>query len=146
MMHCDFSGPHTEDIDGHTQVYVGVEASTCYGYAGLQKGRTAAETLESVKAFESELKQHSNEPNRRVAGFHHDDDKSFRGSLEKYAQDSGWKDTHTGGYRPQANSIAESRIGMLNQLFRCMIPCIDMICCCCCSSQYQSITIYSIRL
>ena len=31
------------------------------------------------------------------------------------------EDTHTGGYRPQANSLAERRIGMLSQLLRCLV-------------------------
>ena len=84
----------SQDIDGHTQVYVGVDASTCYGYVGLQKGRSASETLESVKTFESELKQHSGDPDRRVVGFHHDDDKSLRGPVEKYAQESDSRHTH----------------------------------------------------
>ena len=84
VLQSDFSGPHAQDIDGHTQVYVGVDASTGYGYVGLLKSRSASETLESIKTFESELKQHSGDPDRRVVGFHHDD-KSFRGPVEKHA-------------------------------------------------------------
>ena len=52
---------------------------------------------------------------------HHDDDKSFRGLVAEYGVSQGWKDTDTGGYRPNANSIVERRIGMLNQVFRCLL-------------------------
>ena len=31
--------------------------------------------------------------------------------------------THTGGYNPNGNSLAERRIGMFNQLVRVYLPC-----------------------
>ena len=88
---------------------------------GLQKDRSAKSTLESVKQLESELKQVSGDASGRVVHHHHHDDKSFRGVVEEYARASGWRDTHTGGYRPQANSLVERRIGMLHQTFRCLL-------------------------
>jgi hypothetical protein len=33
----------------------------------------------------------------RISRFHHDDDKAFRGVVEKYAREKGWHDTRTGG-------------------------------------------------
>jgi hypothetical protein len=120
-VHSYFTSPHETDIDGHKWAYVGVEAGSGYGFVGLQKGRSAQQTLECIKDFESELRQVSGEQDRRVAHHHHHDDKSFRGVVEQHARDSGWLDTHTGGYRPQANSVVERRIGMLHQLFSCLL-------------------------
>jgi hypothetical protein len=57
----------------------------------------------------------------RIVCHHHDDDKSFRGVVEEYGVERGWVDTNIGGYRPNANSIVERRIGMLNQVFRCLL-------------------------
>jgi len=79
--------------------------------------------LESIKQFESNLKQVSADPTVCVREFHHDDDKSFRGVVEEYARERGWVDTNTGGYDPNCNSIVERRIGMLNQLFRILLLC-----------------------
>ena len=56
-----------------------------------------------------------------VFSWHHDDDKSFRGPVEEYVQSQGWADTHTGGYRPNANSLVERRVGMLHQSFRTLL-------------------------
>ena len=61
--------------------------------------------------------RHSN----RIVHHHHDDDKSFRGVVEEHGVERGWTDTNTGGYRPNANSIVERRVGMLNQVFRCLL-------------------------
>ena len=57
----------------------------------------------------------------RIVQFHHDDDTGFRGVVSEYATERGWRDTHTGGYNPNANSLAERRIGMLHQLFRTVL-------------------------
>ena len=58
-----------------------------------------------------------------IAEFHHDDDKSFRSRVGEYARANGWVDTHTGGYNPNGNSVAERRIGMLNQSVMTMLLC-----------------------
>ena len=92
---------------------MGVDAGSGYGFVGLQKGRSPQQTLECIKDFESEHRQVSGEQVKRVTHHHHDDDKSFKDVAEQHARDSGWLDTHTGGYRPHANSIVETRIGML---------------------------------
>jgi hypothetical protein len=117
----DFSGKHEPCIDGYTYAYVGVEVGSGYGYVGLQNSRSATDTVESVKRFESELKQVSGDSSVGIVHHHYDDDKSFRGAVEEYAIAHGWRDTHTGGYRPNANSVVERRIGMLNQVFRCLL-------------------------
>ena len=52
---------------------------------------------------------------------HHHDDKTFRGVVEQHGVDKGWIDTNTGGYRPNANSVVERGIGMLNRVFRCLL-------------------------
>ena len=41
--------------------------------------------------------------------------------VEEHGVERGWTDTNTGGYRPNANSIVERRVGMLNQVFRCLL-------------------------
>ena len=117
----DFSGKHEPDVDGYVWAYVGVEVESGYGYIRLQEDRSAANTLVSIKQFECELKQVSGRHDNRIVCHHHDDDKSFRGVVEEYGVERGWVDTNTGGYRPNANSIVERRIGMLNQVFRCLL-------------------------
>ena len=80
---------------------------------GLQQTRSAADTLESLKDFESDLKSCAADPSVGIVEFHHDDDKSFRSHVGEHARANGWDDTHTGGYNPNGNSVAERRIGML---------------------------------
>ena len=119
----DFSGPFEPDVDGNTQAFIGVEVVTSKGFVGLQLTRSAADTLESLKDFESELKSCAADPTVEITEFHHDDDKSFRSHVSEYVRERGWSNTHTGGYNPNGNSIAERRIGMLNQLVRTMLLC-----------------------
>jgi len=102
---------------------VGVEIASSTGGVYLQNGKSAGQCLESIKQFESDLKKASNDPNKHVTKFHHDNDASFMSVVSDYARDSGWVDTHTGGYDPNCNSIVERRIGMLNQLFRVILLC-----------------------
>ena len=73
----DFSGPFEPDVDGNTQALVGVEVVTSKGVVGLQQTRTAADTLESLTDFESDLKSCVVDPSVGIAEFHHDDDKSL---------------------------------------------------------------------
>ena len=119
----DFSGPFEPDVDGNTQALVGVEIVTSKGFVGLQHTRSAADTLESLKDFEADLKSCAADSSVGIAEFHHDDDKSFRSHVGDYARDQGWADTHTGGYNPNGNSVAERRIGMLNQAVRTVLLC-----------------------
>ena len=103
----DFSGPHEPDVDGNDQAYVGVEMEHGYGYVGLQESRSSRQTLDSMLSFESELKQVSRDVGSGIVAHHDDDDKSFRGEVERYGLEHGLKDTTTGGYRPNANSTCE---------------------------------------
>ena len=66
--------------------------------------------MESLKEFERDIKAQSKRQGRVVA-HHHDDDKAFRGVVEAYAREQGWKDTHTGGHKPSSNAVCERRIG-----------------------------------
>jgi hypothetical protein len=117
----DYSGKHNPDINGHIQAYIGVEVESGYGYVRPQDSRSSAETLVAIKQLECELKRVSGDYDSTIVHYPHDDDKSFRGVVAEYGVEKGWKDTDTGGYRPAANSIVERRIGMLNQLFRCLL-------------------------
>ena len=117
----DFSGKHEPDIDGFVYAYIGVEIESGYGFVALQYSRSATDTLVSIRAFECQLKRVSGDTRVGIVHHHHDDDKSFRGVVGEYAVERGWIDTHTGGYRPNANSVVERRIGMLNQVFRCLL-------------------------
>ena len=114
----EFSGPFEPDVDGNTQAFVGVEIVSPKGFVGLQLSRSALDTLESIKSFESELKSCAAGPSVGIVEFHHDVDKSFCSHVGEYSRERGWIDTHTGGYNPNNNSIVERRIGMLNQLVR----------------------------
>jgi len=119
----DYTGPFEPDVDGNRFALVGVEVASSKGFVGLHTNRTAVQGLESIKQFESNLKQASSDPNQHITEFHHDNDASFRGAVAEYAREKGWIDTHTGGYDPNCNSIVERRIGMLNQLFRTLLLC-----------------------
>ena len=116
----DFSGPHEPGVTGAKQALVLVECTHGYGYVGLQASRSASESLESLKEFERELKSLGLEGSR-VVSYHHDDDTSFKGSFYEYVRESGWVDTHTGGYRPNSNSMCERRVGLLHQTFRTIL-------------------------
>ena len=116
----DLTGPHDPDVDGHTWAHVCVEHTVGYGGVGLMDAKGAGGVLESLKEFERDIKAQSKREGRVVA-HHHDDDKAFRGVVEVYAREQGWKDTHTGGHRPSSNAVCERRIGMLNQLFRVLL-------------------------
>ena len=117
----DFTGPHDPDCDGFRSAFVGVEIGSSKGHVGLQETQGAKETLTSIKQFESNLKRLSDDPDKEVVSFHHDNDQGFRGVVAAYGVEKGWEDTHTGGYDPNANSIVERRIGMLNQVFRVLL-------------------------
>jgi hypothetical protein len=73
--------------------------------------------------MEVQLKSDSGGRAEPIARFHHDDDKAYRGVVEAHVRAQGWKDTHTGGYNPNANAKAEVRIGMLKQLFKVVLLC-----------------------
>ena len=73
--------------------------------------------------MEIALEQESQGRAEPIRHLHHDDDKAFRGAVEKHVRGRGWLDTHTGGYNPNSNAHAEVRIGMLKQLFRVVLLC-----------------------
>ena len=94
-MSVDFAGPFEPDIDGNTQSLVGVEVVTSKGVVGLQQTRSAADTLESLKDFEADLKSCAADSSVSIAEFHRDDGKSFRSHVGEHARANGWADTHT---------------------------------------------------
>ena len=101
----DFSGKHAPNIDGFVYACIGVEVESGYGLVALQYSRSATDTLVSIRAFECQLKRVSGDTRVGIVHHHHDDDKSFRGVVGEYVVERGWIDTHTGGYRPNANSV-----------------------------------------
>ena len=124
---CDFSGPHEPDVDGFTIGFIAVEVRSSKDFVGLQTSRSTPSTLVSLKQCESELIHASGGSADRIVEFHHDDDTGFRGVVSEYATERGWRDTHTGGYNPNANSLAERRIGMLHQMFRTVCSCLLLV-------------------
>lgn len=117
----DYSGPHPKGVAGCTYAFIGVELESDWGYVGLSDNRSDKTTLNSLQDLEVELIRDSNGQTDRIAVFHHDDDKSFRGVVEKYVRERGWVDSNTGGYNPNANAKPEGRIGMLQQLLRVVL-------------------------
>jgi hypothetical protein len=91
----DFSGPFEPDVDGNNFGLIGVELESSKGFVGLQQSRSASDTRNIIKDFESELRSCSANPNVGIVEFHHDDDKSFRGCVGDYAREKGWRETHT---------------------------------------------------
>ena len=120
-----FTGPHEPCNDGYKYGFVAVAVKegceNAVGFFAPQESRFAPDTLKSIKRFETFIKVKSEDPDARIVSWHHDDDKSFRGEVEDYAVEHGWKDTHTRGYRPSANSVSERRISMLHQVFRVLL-------------------------
>ena len=80
---------------------------------GRQQSKAAAASLVSIQSLEVQLRAGSGGKAEPIARFHDDDDENLRGPVEEYVRQMGWKDTHTGGYEPNANAKAEVRIGML---------------------------------
>jgi hypothetical protein len=119
----DFTGPYEPGVTGSKVALVGVETEDDWGYVGLQQDRSAQSTLVSIQDLEVEFTVDSNGRAGSIGHIHHDDDKSFRGVVERYIRSRGWRDTHTGGYNPNANAKAKVRIGMLKQLFRVALLC-----------------------
>jgi hypothetical protein len=117
----DFSGPHDQGVAGGCWALVACEMQDDWGFVSTQEGKSASETLKSIKELNRQLKIDSGRPTEGIVSIHHDDDKSFRGEVEAYAIEQGWADTHTGGYNPNANSKVERRIGMLQQQFRVIL-------------------------
>jgi hypothetical protein len=117
----DYSGPHTKGVAGGKYALVGVEMEHEWGYVGITPSRSSAVTLAAIQDLECEIKKDSGNHDIGIVSIHHDDDKSFRGEVETHAREKGWENTHTGGYRPNANSKCERRIGMLQQLFRVVL-------------------------
>ena len=104
----DFSGPHEKGVAGGCWALVACEMQDDYGFVMIQEGKTASETLKSIKEINCQIKIDSGRPTEGIVSIHHDDDKSFRGEVEAYAVEQGWADTHTGGYNPNANAKVES--------------------------------------
>ena len=117
----DLTGPYDPGVTGSTWALVGVHEESDWGFVGLQRSKSAPENLVSIQSLEVQLRADSGGRAEPIARFHHDDDKGFRGPVEVYARQQGWKDTHTGGYNPNANAKAEVRIGMLKQRVRVLL-------------------------
>ena len=86
----DFSGPHPPCVDGQTFAFIGVESTTSWGFVWLQTSRSAADTLVSLKEFVRQLRVAAGPVAQPIVSWHHDDDTSFRGSVEEYVQSQGW--------------------------------------------------------
>ena len=99
------------------------QAGTVYSSVGLQKSKSAKETLVSIQSMQTDIFQDSGGSVDPMVAFHHDDDKAFRGEAEEYLRGMRVLDTHTGGYNPDSNAPSEVRIGMLKQLFRVALLC-----------------------
>jgi hypothetical protein len=119
----DLSGKHEPGVTGSTWALIGVHEESDWGYVGLQESKSAESCLVSIQDMEVQLRVESHGKVDKISRFHHDDDKSFRGVVEKYVREKGWLDTHTGGYNPNANAKAEVRIGMLKQQMRVQLLC-----------------------
>ena len=119
----DLSGKHEPGVTGSTWALVGVHDESDWGYVGLQQSKAGESCLVSIQDLEVQLRIDSQGTVDRISRFHHDDDKAFRGVVEKYAREKGWHDTHTGGYNPNANAKPEVRIGMLKQQMRVQLLC-----------------------
>ena len=123
----DFTGKHEPTVDGETVALVACvfgygdepdEAEAAYGFVALLESRTAKATARALDLFDAELTRLGRDKSRAIVRFHTDVDRSFLGEVERMAIRKGWRQTDTGGYRSQANSIAERRIGMLKEVAR----------------------------
>ena len=94
----DLTGPYEPGVTGSTWALVGVHEESDWGYVGLQQSKSARATLVSVQDLEVELRADSGGTVDRIARFHHHDDKAFRGEVEEYVRQKGWRDTHPGEY------------------------------------------------
>ena len=131
IMSADFTGKCEDDVDGHSVALVAcvhgytdgppMQREAAYGFVRLLVRRDTAAVAEALDSFEAELQYLGKDKGRAIVRFHTDVDKSFLGKVKKLAIRKGWKQTDTGGYRSQSNSIAERRIGMLKQTARTIL-------------------------
>ena len=131
IMSADFTGKCEDDVDGHSVALVAcvhgytdgppIQREAAYGFVKLLVRRDTAAVAEALDSFEAELQYLGKDKDRAIVRFHTDVDKSFLGKVRKLAIRKGWKQTDTGGYRSQSNSIAERRIGMLKQTARTIL-------------------------
>ena len=117
----DLTGPHELGVAGGKFAQVVVDLDSSWGYVGLQESRNDGDTLKSVQDMLVQLRADSGGRVESLAQFHHDDDKSYRGKVEVFLRENSVLDTHTGGYNPNANAVAERRIGMLVEKFRTLL-------------------------
>jgi hypothetical protein len=117
----DLTGPHELGVAGSKFAQVVVDLDSSWGYVGLQESRSDSDTLKSVQDMLVQLRADSGGRVESLAQFHHDDDKSYRGKVEVFLRENSVLDTHTGGYNPNANAVAERRIGMLVEKFRTLL-------------------------
>ena len=73
----DLSGEHTEGVTGSTWMFVGVHIATGWGSVGLQRSKSAKETLVSIQSMETDIFQDSGGKVEPMVAFHHDDHNSF---------------------------------------------------------------------
>ena len=118
-MCADFTGKHPEDVDGCTVAVVACvmdydeqpdDGEAAYGFVELMQQRTAEATAKALDVFDVELQRLSRHKDRKIVRLHTDVDRSFLGQVEKMAVRKGWRQTDTGGYKSQANSVLERRI------------------------------------
>jgi hypothetical protein len=114
------SGPHEPGVTGSTWGFVGVEITSKYGFVALQKSKSAPNTLDSLKDFVREI-EHKSREGASIAEWHHDDGSEFKGVVYDWVREKGWRDSHTGGYRPNSNAFCERRVGMLHQTLRVLL-------------------------
>ena len=135
IMAADFTGRHSPDVDGNTIALVatviclsegateelGGESEAAYGFVRPLANRRTAAVASALDDFEVELLALGKDPSRCIVRFHTDVDKSFMGRVRKLAVRKGWTQTDTGGYRPKANSLTESRVGQLKRTSRTLL-------------------------
>ena len=104
------------------EAYKGVEISTSYGFVRLLKDKESPTVLAALQEIERELKVESREGVVvDLIRVHSDNDSSFKGVVSRWLIDKGIKQTHTGGYRPQSNSVTERRIRTLKEGVKAML-------------------------
>ena len=116
----DLTGPHEPGVTGSKWAFVGVEITSKYGCVGLQQSKSAPNTLESLKEFVREVESLARE-GATIKEWHHDNGTEFEGEVYDWVRSRGYRDTNTGGYRPNSNSFSERRIGMLHQVLRTLL-------------------------
>ena len=123
----DISGPHNEGLMGMKYLLVAVyrpldeKCDNSFPFVKCLKNRTAVEVTSAVRKIILKIRTLW-DTERGVLRVHSDAAGEFLGSvMQDLAEEMQFDQTHTGGYNPRSNGLAERYIGLVKQTARALL-------------------------